>query len=164
MYVRNIMTTHVITVLDTMCFTDAAKMFLAYQLSGAPVVNTQNELVGILSEKDLLRAMYPTYENFYVDPNYLLNDEALESIAASAEEKQVSEIMSHRVIMTTPDTHILKIGGQMVATGIHKVPVVDERKRLIGMVSRHDVYRAMLEKAFHIHTIGDACRSTHFHA
>lgn len=164
MLVKNIMTTHVITLLDTMSFLDAAKSFLAYRLSGAPVVNNKGELVGILSEKDLLRAMYPSYHNFYIDPQYFLHDTELESVAEGAREKQIKDVMSPRVIMTTPETHVLKVGGQMVASGIHRVPVVDKHKKLIGMISRRDVYRAMLQETFHIHAFGNSYEPTAYHA
>lgn len=164
MYVKNIMTTQVITLLDSMTFLDAAKSFLAYKLSGAPVIDKHGQLVGILSEKDLLRAMYPSYNNFYINPQYFLRDAEMESVAESAKEKTIKDIMSPRVIMTTPETHVLKIGGQMVASGIHKVPVVDKDKRLVGMVSRRDVYRAMLQETFHIHTLNNSYETTAHHA
>lgn len=153
MYVREIMSTHVIPLNHTMTFIDAAKLFLAYRTSGAPVVNDDQELVGILSEKDLMRAMYPSYHSFYTDPRYYLHENEIEEAAEMAKNKQVKDIMSSRVVTTTPDTHILKIGGKMVATGIHRVPVIDAEKKLVGIVSRRDVYRALLEEKFHIHAM-----------
>lgn len=152
MLVKDIMTTHFVALHHSMSFLDAAKTFLVYHLSGAPVVNESNELLGILSEKDLMRAMYPTYQDVYTYPHLFFHPEELESATESARGKRVGDIMSKRLIITTPDTHILKVGGQMVATGVHRVPVVDENHRLVGMVGRGDVYRAMLQDKFNIYT------------
>jgi len=148
MLVQHIMTNHIVALDYSMPFLDAAKMLIAYHISGAPVVTESGELIGIISEKDLMRAMYPTYRQVYEHSYLFYYDEELEAAAESAKEKTVAEIMSKRLITTTPDTHVLKVGGLMIATGVHRVPVIDENHRLIGMVSRGDVYRAMLEEKF----------------
>ena len=152
MLVKDIMTTHVVALHYSMSFLDAAKTFLVYGLSGAPVVSESGELLGILSEKDLMRAMYPTYHDFYTYPHLFFHDEEMEAATEEARGKCVGDIMSKRLITTTPDTHVLKVGGHMVATGVHRVPVIDADKKLIGMVARGDVYRAMLQEKFDIYT------------
>jgi CBS domain-containing protein len=152
MLVKDIMTTHTVSVHYRTSFLDAAKTFLAYHLSGAPVINETGELLGILSEKDLMRAMYPTYHEVYTHPHLFFHDEEMEEATMSAKRKCVGDIMSKRLITATPDTHIFKVGGHMVATGVHRVPVIDTEKKLIGMVARGDVYRAMLQEKFNIFT------------
>ena len=156
MIVSDIMTTNVVALDEDMSFLDAVKLFLAYNISGAPVVTNFQELIGVVSEKDLLRAMYPTYHDFYTDPHYYLDKKEMDGIAKNAKDKKIKHIMSGRVITTTPQTHILKAGGQMVATGIHRVPVVEQNRRLVGMVSRRDIYRALLQEKFQISTVGHA--------
>lgn len=160
MLVKAIMTTHVVALHYTMSFLDAAKTFLAYHLSGAPVINEIGELVGVLSEKDLMRAMYPTYHELYEHPYMFFFDEELEEAVESAKGKIVADIMSKRIITATPDTHILKVGGQMIATGVHRVPVINEEKKLVGMVARGDVYRALLQEKFSIYTFSTPTSQT----
>lgn len=152
MLVKNIMTTHFTALHHTMTFMDAAKTFLAYHLSAAPVTSETGELVGVLSEKDLMRSMYPSYHEVYTHPYIFFHDEEMEAATQSTKRKTVGDIMSERLITTTPDSHIFKVGGHMVATGVHRVPVIDENKKLVGMVSRGDIYRAMLQEKFNIYT------------
>ena len=76
--------------------------------------------------------------------------EKLEKEAGQVENKTVGNVMNKRLITASPDDPILKIGGQMVASGIHRVPVVDENKNLVGTVSRGDIYRAILANYFNI--------------
>ena len=150
MLVKDIMNTHIVSLHYATPFLDAAKMFLVYHLSGAPVVSDTGELVGIISEKDLMRAMYPTPNEVYSHPYLLFYEEELNEATTSATHKCVGDVMSKRLITTTPDTHVFKVGGYMVATGVHRVPVIDENRKLVGMVSRGDVYRAMLQENFHL--------------
>jgi len=149
MLVKQVMTNNVISILDTMTFFEAAQLFLKHKISGAPVVNQEGDLVGVLSEKDLFRALFPTHADFYTNPHIYIVGDGLESSARDAKNKIIADIMIKRLISTTPDTNILKIGGSMVATGIHRVPVV-ERRKLVGMVSRGDIYRAVLKGVYQI--------------
>jgi len=135
-----------------MTFFDAAKTLLENHASGAPVVDEYGKLVGVISEKDLFRALYPSYKEFYLKPDEFLLGESLDELVQDARNKKISEIMSQRLITTTPEGSILKIGGLMVATGIHRVPVI-ENDKVIGMVSRGDVYRAILQKDFNLYNI-----------
>lgn len=59
--------------------------------------------------------------------------------------KTVADVMSHELITTRHDTPVLRIDALMVSSGIHHVPVVEDG-RLIGMVGRGDIYRAILKK------------------
>ncbi len=149
MKVEEVMTREVIAVLNTMTFFQAAKLFLKHGISGAPVVNKEEELVGVLSEKDLFRALYPSHKDFYTNPRTYIIGDGLEHAAKEAANKVVADITSKRLITTTPRTNVLKIGGSMVATGIHRVPVV-EGKKLVGMVSRGDIYRAIMRGTYNL--------------
>jgi CBS domain-containing protein len=59
----------------------------------------------------------------------------------------VQHVMSDRLVTTTPETPLLRVGGIMVASGVHHVPVL-EGGVVVGMVGRGDIYRAILEKYF----------------
>lgn len=148
MQVKDIMYTDVACLKPTTTFIEAAELFLKHKISGAPVVDDAGKLVGVISEKDLFRAMYPSYKSFYTNPTpYVNNEDELEDSAKEAKNKQIDEIMVKRVVTATPETSILKIGGLMVATGIHRVPVVENGK-VVGMVSRGTIYRAVLQASF----------------
>ncbi len=150
MFVKSIMQKKLVTVTPDMTFFEAAGLLLKNHVSGAPVLDKRGKLVGILSEKDLFRALYPSYKKFYLYPSEYENTKGVEETLSDAKHKKVSTIMSTRIISATPETPVLKIGGLMVATGIHRVPVLEGGK-VIGMVSRGDIYRAILQKDFNLY-------------
>lgn len=147
MLVKDIMYTDVVCLKTDMNFLEAAALFLQNKISGAPVLDETGKLVGVLSEKDLFRALYPSYKSFYLNPTPFLNEKGLEETAREAKDKTIEEVMTRRVVTTTPHTHVLKIGGLMIASGIHRVPVVDDGK-IVGMVSRGTIYRAVMRYTF----------------
>lgn len=141
------MKTEIVTIPFGTSYREVAKILLSKRVSGAPVVDEKGQLVGVVSEKDLFKAIYPSYNDFYAAPANFIDFDKLEQEAHQTSEKRVEEFMSPRLITTTPTTPILKVGAIMVATGIHRVPVLDKGK-LIGMISRGDVYRAILREYF----------------
>ncbi|MBI4427231.1 MAG: CBS domain-containing protein [Candidatus Magasanikbacteria bacterium] len=147
MLVKDVMYTDVVCLKNDMNFLEAAELFLQNKISGAPVLDSAGNLAGVLSEKDLFRALYPSYQSFYQNPTPFLNEKELEETAQDAKEKTIDQIMSRRVVTTTPNTHVLKVGGLMIASGIHRVPVVENGK-VVGMVSRGTIYRAVLRYTF----------------
>lgn len=147
MLVRDLMKTDVLAIPKGTSWRTVSEQFLARRVSGAPVVDADGRVIGIVSEKDIFRAIYPTYREWYEGPHAFTNFLALEEEARSAPEKRVEEFMTTRLVSVDPETPILKVGAMMVATGIHRVPVLDHGK-LVGMVSRRDIFRAILRVHF----------------
>lgn len=155
MYVQDVMTYGAATLRTNMTFLETATLFLQYDITAAPVLDEEDAIVGIVSEKDLFRALYPSYNDFYENPRDYLMASILEDTAQDARHKPITEFMSSRVITTTEDTHVLKIGGLMVATGIHRVPVTRENK-IVGMVSRGNIYRAIMKENFNVFSLSES--------
>ncbi len=147
MLVKDIMLTEFITVTPSMSWREAAELLLKHRLSGAPVIDANGRLIGILSEKDLFRGLFPSHAEWAETPHDFMDFQAFESRASDMRERKVEDVMSRRVIDARPDTPVLKIGALMASSGIHHVPVVEKGKP-IGMVNRGTIYRAILEKAF----------------
>jgi CBS domain-containing protein len=143
MLVRDIMVTDYVVLTPTQSWREAAALLLAHQASAGPVIDTAGELIGILSEKDLFRGIFPSHREWASDPHAYLDFEEMESNAHEASEKRVADVMSRRLITATPSMPILKVGALMSASGIHHVPVTDAG-RLVGLVNRGGIYRAIL--------------------
>lgn len=147
MLVKEIMKTSIVAIPAGTTFAEVAKILLEKRVSGAPVVDANNKLIGVISEKDLFKAVYPTYNDFYTSPELYTDFTQMEQGAIEVKNKKVEECMSARLITATPENPVLKIGALMVATGIHRVPVI-EGEKLVGMISRGDVYRSILREHF----------------
>lgn len=144
MKVRTVMGTRIQMVSPKTTYEEAAKIMDQYKISGLPVVEKNGTLVGMISEKDLFRALYPRYEYYAADPEAYRDREAQENEIETIRKNPVELYMSRNVLTIEPDAPILKAGGLMLARGFHRLPVVDNGK-LVGIVTREDIYGAVLK-------------------
>ena len=91
-----------------------------------PVLDRQQRIVGILSERDLLRFLVTDGEQISFVPG-----------------KAVADAMTSEVITADPVTDVRRIAQVMLSYHLSAVPVVDEQDALIGLVSRSDILRAV---------------------
>jgi CBS domain-containing protein len=103
---------------------DAMHTLLKKKISSAPVVNDEGGLVGMLSEKDCLR---------------ILTAEAFEGLPQGT----VAGYMTESVETLTPEVSVYDIVHHFLERTFHQMPVVDEKGRVLGQVSRRDVLVAI---------------------
>lgn len=135
----------VVTVSPKTTYEETAAILHKHQISGVPVVNGRGKLAGIVSEKDLFRAMYPLYEEYLLEPHAYYNQELQEEEIRAIRTQPVEKYMSTQVVTIDAEASILHAGGLMLARGFHRLPVLHEGK-LVGIVSREDIYGAILKK------------------
>lgn len=123
--VTDYMTKDVITFTPDQSIADAMDIFLEHRVSGAPVVNENGKIVGILSEIDCLRIMV---------------DEAYHNLHHG--KITVSEYMSNNVNTVSVDMDVLDCAQKFLRTHYRRFPVVDVQGRLKGQVSRRDILQA----------------------
>lgn len=144
------MVTNVHTLTPEMTWKQAAELFVETGVSAAPVVDAHGSLIGVLSEKDLFRGLFPSYGEWLKNPEAYLDFEKMEREAASDTAKRtIEEVITRNLISVDPETPVLKIGALMVARNIHQVPVVHHGK-VVGMVKRGKIYMEILKKYFDI--------------
>ncbi|MBU0598055.1 CBS domain-containing protein [Patescibacteria group bacterium] len=150
MKVSEIMTTKVITVPEQATLTKTAKILADNDISGAPVVNNKNELVGIISEKDLFKALYPSHAEFYDSPGVWIDLDKLEEKTKQSADKLVQDMMVREVITVNADASLMQVGSMMLVRGIHRVVVVGQDEQIEGIVTRRDIYKNILKKRLNI--------------
>ncbi len=127
--VRDYMTRHLVTFRsDTDLFT-AINRLLEHRISGAPVVDEQGHMVGMISEGDCLRS--------------ILSGAYYDAIGGT-----VADYMTTRVESISPETDIIEVSQIFLQGRRGRMPVVEDG-RLVGQISRHDVLRAVKEFAQH---------------
>ena len=146
--VRDIMTTQVITLLDTDTVKDATITLAVDELSGAPVVDEDYHLVGIISEMDILRLIMKFEAELKLENPVLhllafpmdnkFDDPELERAATKFTNTKVGEIMVKDVVTTTPDAEVVDTLALMLEKDINRVPVL-EKGVLVGIVTRGDI-------------------------
>lgn len=121
--VKSIMTKEVKTVNpDTLIF-DAMRLLPKYQISGLPVVEEDNTLVGILSEKDVLKILTKDKISY---------------------QDTVSQYMTKKVVSFEEDDSAIDVCRFFQKNPRRRVPIVKDGK-LIGVVSRRDIISLILE-------------------
>lgn len=124
---------------------EAAELLGLWNVSGAPVVDSQGNLVGVVSESDLLsearkRAALPRTAAFGV---FLPVEDALKRIYHEGATLLVGEVMSTNLVTATADTPVDEIGRLLVQRKINRIPVVNIEGKLVGIVTREDVLRSL---------------------
>ena len=144
---RDIMTSELITLAPDMDFAAAAKILLDNHINGAPVVDQEGRLLGILCQSDLVAQ----HKKLQVPALITLLDSYVRLTSAKELEKQarkiaamtVGEAMTHNPVTVKPDTGIEAIAGLMVDSNLHTLPVVEDGQ-LVGIIGKEDVLRTLL--------------------
>jgi CBS domain-containing protein len=140
---RDIMTTPVITVKPETGIEELAKILTKHRISGAPVVDDDGFLLGIVTETDLLYTEKPLHiPTFFtildaVVPleNPFRMDREMKKLTAAT----VGDIYTPDCITISPNDPVEKIAALMLAEHKHLLPVVDDDRRVLGIVSRTDM-------------------------
>lgn len=143
------MTKKIITVRNDRTLVEAARILVKNNISGAPVVDKKGNLSGMLSEKDLFHALYPDVKDILRDVRLWLGEEKIERRVAVKSKIRVDHLMSKKVLSVSPEDEALSAGSKMLTAKIHRLPVV-KNKKLVGIVSRRDIFRNLLKKDLRI--------------
>src|SRR5690606_12235401 len=143
MRAKDVMTTNVATLTPDMTVRDAAALFLSRRISGAPVVDAGGEVVGMLSEGDLLHRVETGtvkrrswWLQLFTGPD----QEAMDFIKSHA--SRVKDVMTSPAISVTEDAPLADVADLLEHRRIRRVPVVRDG-RLVGIVSRADLLRGI---------------------
>jgi CBS-domain-containing membrane protein len=112
--VKDIMTTHVVTVGADASYREMATMLRAHRVSGLPVVDAEGTVVGVVSETDLLTKR-------------------------AAAGRTAADLMTRPAVTTSPDELVSRVARLMSRRKLRRVPVVDARGHVVGIVCRSDV-------------------------
>jgi CBS domain-containing protein len=143
------MTPEVYTLKEDMLFKDAIKFLIDNSISGAPVVDAHDQLVGMISERDFLMNLFPNEKDLYQDMDYYLaNYERIEKEARKILYLQVKDLMRRKVYTIEPDKNIMQAIALMSAYRVRRLPVMENGK-MIGIIDTYDVYENFLNVLEH---------------
>lgn len=147
MKVKELMEQHTASVTPESTYEEAARILYSNDVSGVPVIDSQEKVVGFVSEKDIVRILYPWYRSFYESPESYTDMEARESKTGEIRNTKVEVFMKRNILTVSPEDQIMKACSVMLAHDINRLPVVENGK-VVGMVSRHSIYKVILKKNF----------------
>jgi len=144
MIVKDIMNNAVKSVTPDTLIKDIAAMMCFNKISGVPVTDDQQKLIGVLSEKDILKAMFPDVEQFMQEgakPDF----ELIEADYKTLLDKKASDLMTQTVASVQEEMPLLKAASLMCVKKIRRIPVTNCENKLIGIISIGDVHKAIFQ-------------------
>lgn len=142
---EDIMTKDVIAVKPETTVEELARLLIEHKISGAPVVDEENKLVGIVTENDLIkknaRLHIPTIIRLF-DAYFLLDSDKMEDEIKKMVAGTVDEICNKDIVSLTEETTLEDIATIMSEKKIHLLPVLRDNK-VVGIVGKADVVRSM---------------------
>lgn len=118
--VREVMTRQVVSVPPEATVDQVIELLLRHQVSGLPVLDEEARLLGVVTEFDLLRALY----------DHEIGDQP------------VRDHMTRDPLCVEEDTPLVTVADLMLTSRVRRLPVV-RAGRLVGLVSRHDLIRVI---------------------
>ena len=115
----------IITIVDEATIREALAMLAEYRIGALIVVTSSGSLCGILSERDIVRWAAANEDVFG---------------------QQVGTVMTHDVVVGVPQDDIMSVAHIMTERRFRHLPVVDENRKVIGMISIGDVMKAQRDK------------------
>lgn len=144
--VRDIMTTPAVTVRPELSVKDLVALFREKGIGGAPVVNDQDQLVGMVTDGDLMAldadVALPHYFELLDSIIYLGSRKKFEDRLRKAAAATVGDLMTPGPFSVKPDDPARTAATLMARHGFDRVPVEDGGK-VVGIVSRHDVMKIL---------------------
>lgn len=145
--VKDFMTPNPVTIRATDSLETVVQVLEKHHIRGLPVIDDQGQVIGLISEADLLvreaPLKPPLYLTFLGSVIYFESPEHFHQHLKKSLGMQVQDVMTPNPVITTPDATIADIAQIMLEQKVTRLPVVDARKNLIGIISRHDLIRAL---------------------
>lgn len=145
--VRNVMTSDVVTVSFSQSMSEAAAELRRRDVAWAPVVDEMGRCVGVLSATDFLKREEASGRRETLDPDSRCEDNAAKGLPLSisvSEAERVSAYMHDTVQSVQPEVPILMAARIMCTEHIHRLLVLDQHERPVGVISTMDVVAALL--------------------
>jgi len=143
---KDIMTKKVVTIDKDATVAELAKLLIKHKISGVPIVNEKKELIGIVSEADIIIKMatlpFPISFSFAFLDSY----ESYTKSTKEYMETRVEEIMSRHVKIAREDMPLSKVVNIMINNNINRIPVVDNNNKLSGIITRADIIKSMIKE------------------
>jgi CBS domain-containing protein len=139
--VASVMTRDVVTVTERAPFVDIVRTMARYKVSALPVLDAAGQVVGIVSEADLLRK-----EEYQEEPEgqHWFESRRHRVARAKAAGRTAAELMTAPAVTIDPEATVPLAAKLLARYGIKRLPVVDEQGKLVGIVSRADLLRMFL--------------------
>ena len=120
---KDVMSKNIMTVKEETSLKFAIKLLVENNITGLPVVSDEMDLMGIVTEKDILKSLY----------------------SSDVKSKTIADLMARDIISFDEDVDLIKIFKCLVENNFRRVPILSEGK-LVGIISRRDIIKFLSRK------------------
>ncbi len=142
--VKDIMRRNIATVNPDDTLKHVANMMFKHRLSAMAVVDENYNLLGQISDNDLIQAALPDYKALINNLNYASEVEPFEELLKQEDKIKVSQLFKTDHELTTLDTKIVEVAALMIFKDLRRVFVVADDGRLIGVLLRKDIVNMII--------------------
>ncbi|MGH4030409.1 CBS domain-containing protein [Actinomycetota bacterium Odt1-20B] len=142
--IGSVMTSEVVRVGYDTPFKEVARLLHEHRISGLPVVDVDEKVIGVISETDLLarQTTEPDLTEHRVRwPHFTAGSRA---VRARKRARTAGRLMSRPAVTTRAEDTIAEAARTMAHHRVERLPVVDEKDRLVGIVTRRDLLQVFL--------------------
>ena len=147
MKVKEIMTKNVTSISPEICGQEALDLLQKMQISGLPVIDDKNKLVGMFTEKDILSYILPSYIENVGRFVYQEEPKTIKKKIGDLGKIKVAQLMRREVVTATEDASLCELARIMLTQKARRLPVLDKAGKVVGIVARYDVLRAMASES-----------------
>lgn len=148
--VGEMMTTPPLTAMPDMPLKDAIQLLATHRISGLPVVDDAGEAIGEISETDLMwqvsGASLPAYVMLLDSVVYLTNPARYNQELHKSLGQTVADVMSRKITLINADADLQRAAQLMHDKQIRRLIVVDDERRVIGILTRGDIVRELAQQ------------------
>lgn len=145
MKINEIMTRDVKFLSSDMSVAEAIDLLTSQKISGLPVVDDKGQLVGMFTEKSVLKAVLPSYVSQVGHFVYENSPKTVKSKVAQLATARVVDLMRKEVVKVTEETPVSEVARIMLTQNVRRVPVVDKDGKMVGIAARSDVLEQLLK-------------------
>ena len=145
---KDVMVKKVITIKKDASVSELTELLVKNKISGVPVVGKTGNLVGIATEGDLIirdaDLHFPRYFKLLDSIIYL---ESLNKFKRNLKKylgTKVEDVMTSKVKTVNVDTPVSEVVNIMIRNNVNRVPVLDHKGKLAGIITRADIVKSMI--------------------
>jgi CBS domain-containing protein len=144
--VGSVMTTEVVRAEYGTPFKAVARLLAEHRVSGLPVVDDDEHVIGVVSETDLMLHQAATPLAYEPPPRFRIArlTPRARRRAAKARARTAGGLMTSPAVGVHTEDTVVEAARTMVRHQVNRLPVLDEEDRLVGVVTRHDLLRTFL--------------------
>lgn len=145
MLVKDFMSPCAITIEQGKTVLDAAQLMVKEKISILPVVDTDKNLLGIITQTDFIGKEKEIPHSLVTIKEILgesFHNRDIEDIYKATKGKKVSEVMTTKIVSLTPESTMDSVVSQMISNHIKRIPIVEKGGKLVGIVTRRNILQA----------------------